>query len=649
LAGRGCATEIDIKANFMEYDETSGYVFARDSVTVTWEGKTLKAENVKFWPQNDFMTADTSVTFAQADSVVFSDSFVYDFKTSTGSMNNASGVMYPWFFKAEKATAVGEKKYEVENIKLTTCDLYPPHYYIRARHAKIELKKKVTVYNPVFYIRNVPVLYLPIYTASLKGAKYSLEVEPGYNSSDGFITKVIFGYPFSPLSYGKLYLDYYQKRGWGKGAEYNYFIPDRLKASIYGYQIKENTTGNERWQVRGGYWQKIDPLWTGQLDLNFQSDNIFNSQYVLDNWQRNDQTLTSNLSFTRQSSKSNFRITAERIDISTGTGFVTQTLTLPNLQYTMFPWRSKAFPYYVSFTANLQNQYLITNGFYTKSGGFDTSISKDYRIGRNTTVTPQFGINESWADHYLGDPMNVFITRYYNNLNTRYRAARWMDWDFGYNYRLRSDINSLAPEFEADDYGEDTKLVFFRNSMYVTRKMTIRNSTGYDFRILRSKTIDDWRQKLQPLVNELTYLPKFDLTIYVREESNLYPITIKSLQTLSQFGDPSKNYINFGFFFQENLPGEYDFTAGFGFWPTSKWKLDFNTRTSALDNFNDFRTTYYEAKVYRDLHCWEFSTTFRRVGEVSEVFFKINLKASSANRNKIYNKAGERDIYPWRQ
>lgn len=647
-------TEMDIRADYMEYDEAEKYVVARGSVVVLWEDKELKAENVKFWSEKEFITAETSVSFRQADNQMYCDAFTYDMRTSTGSMVHSSGVMQPWYFRAEKTSGMGEKVFYAEKMRMTTCDYEKPHYHIRARRAKIIMKERITVYNPVFYLRNVPIFYLPIYSSSLKGSKLSIEVQPGYNSEDGLILKTIIGYPLTANSYGKLYLDWFQKRGWGKGAEYNYFIPDKIKTSIYGYHIKQNATAtlaeSERWQLQGGYWQRINSLWTGQLDMNFQSDSVFNSQYVLDNWTRNNQQMNSSLAFTRQSSRSSFRISAQRVDVSTGSGFEIQTLTLPRLDYTLFPLKWKGFPFYFGLSGSLLNQYSRGTGFYTKSGTLDSSIYRDYRIGRRTTATPQLGVSESWADHdSLGLLRHVFTTRYYNNLNIRYRLANWVDWDYGYNYLLRTRINDFSPDTEADDYGEETKRLFLTNSMYLTRKMTLRNSTGYDFRITRTGVINDWREKLLPLVNELTWLPRYTATVYLREEQILYPAEMRSFQALAQFGDTAKSYVNLGTFYQSAYPDQLDFSIGFGFWPSSKWKIDINNKTTSYEYFGSFRTTYNEVKVYRDLHCWEASTTYRRIADVTEIYFQISLKASSAARNKLYNKQGEQEIHPWRQ
>lgn len=646
------SAEIDIKADSMEYDEVEKFMVARGSVVVTWEEKVLKAENVKFWADQDRMYADTNVVFVQKKDMMICDGMDYNFGASTGVFMNTSGIMKPWFFHAKELASEDEKRMSAKSIKMTTCDRPTPHYYIRATRAKIRVGEKITVYNPVFYTGGVPVFYLPLYMSSLKGSKLSVEVNPGYNSEDGLILKTIVGYPLTENSYGKLYIDYFQKRGWGKGAEYNYFLPNKLKGTVYGYHIKENTTGSERWSARGSYWQKINPLWTGQFDMNFMSDSSLNSLYLLDNWQRKNQQLNSYLAFTRQSSRSNLRISTERqdnYDNVVSSGFVMTRLTLPRIEYTLFTSRGKL-PFYTNFSASVQNQYTKSNDYYLITANADYNISKDLRLGRKTVFTPKLGISEYWVDRTSSTNFDYFfITRYYNDLNIRHRLLRWIDWDLGYNYKVRTEKNKLLPETEAADYGEETKQVYFRNYMYLRRNLSLRNSSSYDFRVSRGEVIDSWAKKLNPLVNELTWVPARSMSVYLREDSVFYPNHyLKSFQALSQIGMPETKYFNFGFFYNADLPGQYDFSLGFGFWPTDKWKLDYSVKTSALNSFVDFRTTFYEIKVYRDLHCWETGVTYRRVAEVTEVYLQIGLKVTAEARNKINKKQQEKEFYPWR-
>ncbi|MHB9155751.1 MAG: hypothetical protein ACYC5N_08705, partial [Endomicrobiales bacterium] len=297
-----------------------------------------------------------------------------------------------------------------------------------------------------------------------------------------------------------------------------------------------------------------------------------------------------------------------------------------------------------------QNQYNRANDYYAMSAFMNANVKKAYTfLGRKATFNPSLGFTEYWSDRgFLGEKASLFVTRYYSDLNLRYRLTRSINWDVGYNFRLRTLANSLLPDFDAPDYGEETNQVYFQN-YYSYSRLSIRNAASYDFRVGRYEILEDWRQKFSPLVNELTWLPRSFYTVYLREESNLYPHYLRSVQTLLNIGEPDQQYVNLGFFYQYDRPDELGFNVGFGFWPTSKWKLDYRINAAATGNYTGIRPNDQEVRLYRDLHCWEFKVAFRRRFTAEEIYFQINLKPSaSANREKMRYIQQEKEFYPWR-
>ncbi len=641
--------EVEIRCVQLEYDEAARYIIARGSVTVIWEEKTLQAELVRFYLDKKYAIAESSAALKDKNNVIRGDAIHYDYGSGTGRITNAKGFADPWFFAAKSAERQSESKYRVEGMVMTTCELERPHYTFRAKRAKIVMDKRITVYNAVLYLRNVPVFYLPFYSQGLGPHRNNLAIQPGYNSDDGLIIKTIYTYPFSERSYGKLYLDYYSKRGWGTGAEYGLNHQERVKGAIYGYHIKEQTTGSERWNLRSSYWQKLDPSWTAQGQIDFLSDTSFNNAYFQENWQRITQQLHTFGSLTRQTSLTNFRVVTERYDDydPAAGSFAITSITLPRLSHVLYPTRGKL-PFYFSMASNFQNQYTKTNGCYSLSGDVDASVTKDYRLGKKFTLKPRLGLIENWQDRAsAADLADRFITRYYSNLNMRYRALRWMDWDLAHNYRLRSEINSLLIDYYADDYGEDVNSLSFTNSVYAG-KLTVRNSTGYDFRHSRLNPVNDWADRIFPLVNELTWIPSRFYSAYFRESGGITPFSIDSVQSDMRVSWVDDRYLSLGAFYQSARPEDLDVNAGFGFWANDKTRLEYNMHSSIADRFNAFRFNDQEFRVYRDLHCWEIKLAYRRRQSADELTVQLELKGSGINRRKIARAANEKEFYPWR-
>lgn len=167
----------------------------------------------------------------------------------------------------------------------TTCDLEHPHYKFAAKNSHGVVGDKMTATSDVFYVGKIPLFFLPYYYKSLKHRPYKLEFKPGYSRKEGIFVKGLFGYPLSPNVYGKLFLDYFSYKGWGKGGEFLYKVPGKAEGTFYGYHIREKDTQRERWNLRLYHWQLLPRDWVAQINSNAMSDESFNNSYS-DDWMR---------------------------------------------------------------------------------------------------------------------------------------------------------------------------------------------------------------------------------------------------------------------------------------------------------------------------------------------------------------------------
>ena len=635
--------EIDMKSKTLEYDEQTGFVVAKSSVTIAWKDSVLTADEVNFYVRKKTLTAKKDVTLKDAQMVMRGDRLDYDYNKETGEMTNISGVASPWFFTAKKGKKLGKDRYELKGVDMSSCDYDKEDFHVTATTAKVKAGRRITTYNPVMYFRNTPIFYLPIFPYASGPHRDSLEIMPGYDNTDGFMCKVIYGYPFTDQLYGKLYLDYYGLRGIGEGGELIYKKPT-ANLDLYTYHILEQTTETERYNTSLTYWQRINPLWNAQAKADYLSDQSIINNYFLDTASGSNSTLHSFLTLTRQDKRSNLQITAERYDVyNPVTGSYDPTnITLPRLQYSLYPQRAKN-GIYTTFSSYFQYQYLSPGNFYTTSANADTAISKDFRLGRKMTFKPSVGLDETWQDRSAtGDFTDLFVTRYFTNDNLRYRLKNWIDWDFTYSYKIRAEQNQLGQDVQANDYGVESNQLSYVNSMYLGRT-TIRNSINYNLALTRNDTTSDWRERFSPLTNQLTWAPPKNYYVYVSEQNSVFPIwSIQSAQAYVNWGRVETHYFNFGVFYNSGTPDNMDFVTGFGFWPAKKWRLDYSIRTTSVDRFSSWTVNDTEIKLFRNIHCWEFKISYKRRLQSDEIFFNIGLNSSTNGARKP-----QKEFNPW--
>jgi len=646
---------VDIKADTLEYDQKNDRISAAGNVKLIWEGREVTADNIEFMVGAKQLYAFGNVQLLEKDNKVFADSIIYDFSADTGTISNSIVNSSIIFVRAKEMRRLDKDTYEIRNVVISNCDLDDPHSCFKARSGRLTVGKRITVYNAVFYIGKIPVFYLPIFSSPLdmrngysyKNFKYTFA--PGYTNKGGFSLKNIFQYTFSQAAVLSGYLDYLGKRGWGYGGDFSLNLED-LNANLYAYNMHDNILGSDRFTIRPSYRQRISDKWTINAQGEFVSEDNPNNIYYEHAGQMN-----SFASVTRQDRNTNLMVAAQRFDtFNPGFGYETTSMSLPQVTFNYFPKQIFAG---LTHSLNVQygNNYTMLNmltgdSIYRQTASANYSLTRNFKFGRSLTLNPTIGIAETWQDK---DPNganigSVFNTRYTASLNSRYRATSWMDWNINYAAGLRSKSNSLAIDTQAPDYGFDNNNLSFTNFMYIGGRITVRNIVAYNL-MQRRDNIDV--PKWSPLTTEFIYMPKFNVTAYVKQTQQLDPFKFQSMQVDLQFGEIERQYFNFGAFYDNSRPDEMDNTIGFGIWVTPKWRFDYTARTTSKLNFSSIRLREHEFKIYRDLHCYNLGVTWRIREGYSEVFFKFDLKTNVPFDRANLDKPDVGDdpvFYPWK-
>lgn len=674
------AADVDIRASSLEYDEAAKFMLARGSVTVNWGEKILKADNVQFWVGEERLSARGNVMLQESTSVIVGDQIDFNYANNTGEVTRASAKFDEWYLHSPSLRRVSTETFTTGAVQMTHCDAPQPHYVVRACRAKITVGKRMTVYHPVFWVRWFPVFYFPIWTQSLKPTKLKVDIEAGYSNEAGVIVHTRLGYPLSSTTNLRAYIDYYSKKGLGTGLEYNYDTPDKVKGTLYGYHLDERYTSkttdasgnivdlpveNEYWMFKTSHWQRLNKLWTSRAEINYVNNTTLRTTYFQDNWQTTTRDITSNVSFTRQGKRSTLNIYSDYdIDQDTTTGaFNLQSITIPGITYTMSSLFPKL-PFTNTLSASLNNVYTRSEDLYIKNASYDVKVEKGFPFFRKTvTLTPSLGMIQQLSDYEIVKSTTVrqqeynFINWYYTALNLRLRVTRDDTWDFTYNYKIRSRKNDwYIDDEESEDYGEELNRLNFKNVLSM-RKVTLTNAAYYDFSVTRTEvenaTISDWRQKLSPLDNQLVWLPRRMVNVVLNEQSTLYPEhTVTYAQALVSAGDFSKDNISLSVSYNAATPLDLSYNLSFGYQLTDKWKINYRIVTTALNQGEQLRVNDHEIKIYRDMHCWESSFTYReRLSSgimEKEMFVMIKMKPPGKSAAKANDVSAQREFYPWR-
>jgi LPS-assembly protein len=664
------SNEVEISADQLEYDECVKKIVAQGHVVLNWGEKKVFADYVEFLIDKKSMTASGGVTIEEDGNIVHSDNIVYNYDDETGKIKETfisySNLLY---MRSKSMKKFNKDSFNLKHIVFSNCDLDEPHSYFKANRGKLVLNKRITIYNAVFYIGKIPVLYLPFVTKSLKGgrtfsSRLEVSVEPGYTSVEGFTLKTTVSCAITDNSNASVNYDYLGKRGDGYGGDFSY-VPKRGMLDIKWYSAKDLIYNRQRWSFRPNYTQRFNDIWTVRSRAELISDRNFYNYYNQNNWDRTANYLQSYASLTRSGHKTSTQINVDynsKYDINTSKYEVT-SISLPMLTWMRYErklgWgitHKSCFEY-----GNIYKKYNSKKDpFYKNTAMAKYNLNKSFVVGKRVTLKPGLEISENWYDRNDDNELkNACFTRYGGIFNTRFRATSWMDLNATYKVSARTKTSSLDIDTSLNNYGIEANRIDLRNDMYIGDRTMVTNRVTYS--LMRDRKIAP--KKWTPLTTEITWTPKYYITVYIQEGQRLDPSPkFNSLKVDIRTGELTKAFFNFGMFYQRYddpkkiyKNNEIDNCIGFGLWLSPKWRLDYNIRTTLAVNFTYSKLTDHELKIYRDGHCYKLGIVYTKRSDIEDRFeFKFDLKTnmpfSKRSNNLGYDDDDPTEIfYPWQE
>ena len=200
--------DIELTANYIEYDFTNNMVFAKGLPDSTG---TIKGE-----PE-----------FKQGSESFNAQTLTYNFKTKKGIIYKISTKQGDGFLLANKTKREANGIINLKGGKYTTCDLPDPHFYLALTKAVVVPGDKIVSGPAYFVLEDVPIfpVFIPFgffpnkkkNTSGILMPTYGQEASRGYFLTDG-------GYYFAINDYFDFTVkgDIYSRGGWGAGLQTRY-------------------------------------------------------------------------------------------------------------------------------------------------------------------------------------------------------------------------------------------------------------------------------------------------------------------------------------------------------------------------------------------------------------------------------------------
>lgn len=335
--------DMEIKADYMAYDMSTGIVFAKGLPDTTG-------------------VIQGSPVMKQGDQTFEMENVYYNFKTQKAKIKNmitqeGEGYLHGQFLKKLPNNSIN-----ISKGKYTTCDLEHPHFYLKMTAAKVINEKgkgQKTVFGPAYVVvEDVPTPFaLPFgFVPKLNGGRSGGVLVPTYGeeTSRGFFLRglgyyFVFGDHLDLAATG----DIYTRGSWGMQLNSRYNKRYRYNGT-FSLTYQDDVTGEKgspdynemtNFSVQWSHSQdaKARPGTTFRASVNFSSpnNNKYNNQTNINQALQNQ--ISSSISYGKTWAGTPFSLTINALH-SQSSRDSSYSVTLPNLTFTVnriYPFKRK--------------------------------------------------------------------------------------------------------------------------------------------------------------------------------------------------------------------------------------------------------------------------------------------------------------------
>ncbi len=178
---------------------------------------------------------------------------------------------------SKKLIRENENQYSATTTDLTACDLPDPSWNFTADRLKVNLMGYATGRNVIFYVKQVPVLYIPWFAFPVVTEKRTGLLFPrfAYSNTNGAGLDIPLYLVISPSQDLQLDLDIMSRRGVGTGLDYRYIRVRGSEGHVNLYPIYDRM--EERW--RGQLAQEHTEIFSKdaniRMSVNLMTDRTF--------------------------------------------------------------------------------------------------------------------------------------------------------------------------------------------------------------------------------------------------------------------------------------------------------------------------------------------------------------------------------------
>lgn len=251
---------LDLRITSQTQNETRPNYFVLDGyVDMSYKDFRLQADHAEYDTQTKDLIATGNVVLDQVSQRIVCERLELNLETKTGKAYDVFGYVPPQiFFWGTELEKLGEDEYRLHNGVFTECSQIVPHWSLKTNAATMTMNEYIRFNSFLLKAKKIPIFYSPFMMWPIKRDRATGFLFPGFgpNSAKGFYVGGSFFWAMNRSMDSTYWLDHYQLRGWGTGAEYRYAESETSEGAVRGYFANDTELGKE-WTLSGAIKQDL--------------------------------------------------------------------------------------------------------------------------------------------------------------------------------------------------------------------------------------------------------------------------------------------------------------------------------------------------------------------------------------------------------
>lgn len=312
---------LEYTAEKIIYDIKSDQIILIGNAEILYKKSFIKSDSILIDLKNRIAISEGQSELFDGEEIIYGSSLFFDIDSEEGMLLNGDTEFEGGLYSGERMRKVGDRTFDIDNARYTTCELNHPHYYIFSPKFRVFLNDKIVARPVILYVNHFPIFALPFASFPIKRERHSgfLIPDPGYNKTEGKTLKDL-AYFQTLGDYGDILfaLDFMELTGFEFRIRSRYlkryFIQGNIISRLLYYRDPSEYQSVDkyriRWSINSFHKQTLSPYSNLLIKADFVSDTDVRKTSE-DKEVRMDKTLHSYLYYTQKKGTNNFNTTLD--------------------------------------------------------------------------------------------------------------------------------------------------------------------------------------------------------------------------------------------------------------------------------------------------------------------------------------------------